>query len=299
MSVDETSNEAPEPGIFISHRSGDASFAAAYVHRTLVNRFGERSVFYAARGAAPGTDFETALTEAARHARVVIVLIGPTWLTATDEHGLRRIDRRTDWVRREIEAATQAGAWIIPVLLEGAKMMSEQDLPSSLATLAHRQALRLDPAHADSTISKLADTIVELLPEATAVDRPRAMARETLSGAELVAAITESARRDGRSVTTSLKIRREPVREGPIRDFFDRLHELHRWAGEPSTRTMASNIGKGVVSYGTIYAAFRGPRVPRWGHVELIVEELGGDIDIFRQAWVDARDAEDDAHEAS
>jgi hypothetical protein len=59
---------------------------------------------------------------------------------------------------------------------------------------------------------------------------------------------------------------------GPVTQLFDRLHDLHLRAGEPSTRRIATDIGGGgVISYATVYAAFRGPRVPNWAHLELIV----------------------------
>jgi hypothetical protein len=80
------------------------------------------------------------------------------------------------------------------------------------------------------------------------------------------------------------------VPDGPVRRLFDELLRLYRLAGEPSTRTLAKAVGFG---HATVHVALRGPRVPRWGLLELLVEALGGDVDRFRQLWIDARDAED------
>jgi tetratricopeptide (TPR) repeat protein len=88
-------------------------------------------------------------------------------------------------------------------------------------------------------------------------------------------------------------IRREPMPPGPIADLFDRLHELHLAAGLPSMREIAAGIGRGVISSSTIHNMFRGSRVPRWGFLELVVEELHGDPAEFRALWQAARVAED------
>ena len=88
-------------------------------------------------------------------------------------------------------------------------------------------------------------------------------------------------------------IKREPAPPGPVTELFDRLHAIHLEAGQPSIREIATGIGRGVISASTIHNVFRGPRVPRWGFLELIVEELHGDRAEFRTLWQAARIAED------
>lgn len=80
------------------------------------------------------------------------------------------------------------------------------------------------------------------------------------------------------------------VPDGPVRRLFDELRRLHRSAGEPSTRTLAKAVAHG---HATVHTALRGPRVPRWGLLELLVEELNGDVEYFKQLWIAARDFED------
>ncbi|MET8846864.1 WD40 repeat domain-containing protein [Amycolatopsis sp. NPDC004625] len=87
-------------------------------------------------------------------------------------------------------------------------------------------------------------------------------------------------------------LRRAATPPGPITDLFDRLHELHLRAGEPGLRQIAGDIGTGVVSHATVHTAFTGPRVPKWGYLELIVEALGGDPALFHRLWLAARQAE-------
>lgn len=78
---------------------------------------------------------------------------------------------------------------------------------------------------------------------------------------------------------------------GPLADLFDELHQLHHRAGWPSLRRMAAEVG---CSHTTIATAFSGPRPPRWGLLELIVETLGGDPEQFRAGWLAATQADPD-----
>lgn len=94
-------------------------------------------------------------------------------------------------------------------------------------------------------------------------------------------------------------INREPTPPGPITALFDRLHAIHLAAGQPSIREIASGIGRGVISSSTIHNMFRGPRVPKWGFLELVVEELRGDTAEFRILWQEARLAESPAGPAA
>jgi tetratricopeptide repeat protein/NB-ARC domain-containing protein len=87
-------------------------------------------------------------------------------------------------------------------------------------------------------------------------------------------------------------IKRVPTPPGPITELFERLHAIHLAAGQPSIREIATGIGRGVISPSTIHNMFRGPRVPRWGFLELVVEELHGDLSEFRTLWQAARVAE-------
>ncbi len=88
-------------------------------------------------------------------------------------------------------------------------------------------------------------------------------------------------------------IRRNPAPPGPVTELLDRLHELHLAAGQPSVRRMAVRIGRGRISSSTIHNMFRGPRVPGWEYLELVVQELRGDTVEFLALWQAARLAED------
>ena len=77
---------------------------------------------------------------------------------------------------------------------------------------------------------------------------------------------------------------------GPHRDLVDALHELHHHAGWPSLRHLAADTG---VSHTTVSKAFSQPALPAWGHLELLVEAMHGDVDRFRELWVCASEPAD------
>lgn len=79
---------------------------------------------------------------------MLIAIIGPNWL-GTQDDGPRRLDDPDDWVRLEVEAAISRGIRVIPVLVDGARMPVETELPQSLRGLARRQAVTLNPASLD------------------------------------------------------------------------------------------------------------------------------------------------------
>jgi hypothetical protein len=90
-------------GVFISYRgAADSLYAADLLYMGLSQAFGSESVFLDSESIKPGADFVRTLIEQVRHARVVLAVIGPRWLTAADASGRRRIDDPDDWIRREL-----------------------------------------------------------------------------------------------------------------------------------------------------------------------------------------------------
>jgi TIR domain len=128
-------------GIFVSYRRQETSHLAGRLADRLAGRFGEDQVFIDVDTMEPGVDFAEEIFRAVAACKVLVAIIGPAWLTATDERGGRRLDDPDDIVRLEIEAALARGVRVIPILVEGAVMPGRQDLPESLAGLARRNAL--------------------------------------------------------------------------------------------------------------------------------------------------------------
>jgi TIR domain len=128
-------------GIFVSYRRQESADLAGRLSDRLADRFGEDQVFIDVDTIELGVDFAEEISRAVAACQVLLAVIGPNWLTTTDERGRRRLDDPDDTVRLEIEAALARGVRVIPILVQGAVMPGRDDLPESLAGLARRNAL--------------------------------------------------------------------------------------------------------------------------------------------------------------
>ncbi len=133
--------------IFISYRRKDSQDICDRIYSSLSKAFGSDQVFRDIGAIAKGVDFRLAIARALQTARVEIVVIGPQWLTLTDEQGHRRLDAPNDQVRQEVELALKNQVIVVPVLVNQAAMPAEGDLPPSIAPLAYRnsRSVRPDP----------------------------------------------------------------------------------------------------------------------------------------------------------
>ncbi|WFE33314.1 toll/interleukin-1 receptor domain-containing protein [Micromonospora sp. WMMD975] len=72
------------------------------------------------------------------------------------------------------------------------------------------------------------------------------------------------------------------------RAFYAALQDLYLRAGKPSSRAVATAIGD--ISHTTVNSAIKGAKVPSWPITAKIVEHLGGDVERFRQLWVETQE---------
>jgi hypothetical protein len=150
-----TSLPAAPSRIFVSYRRDDTAYPSGWLFDKLAQHFGRDQVFKDIDSIQLGDDFVEVITAAVAQCDVLLALIGPRWLTIIDEDGRRRLDNPNDFVRLEIEAAITRQVLLIPVLVEGARMPREDELPPSMAKLARRQALELSPSHFDFDTNRL------------------------------------------------------------------------------------------------------------------------------------------------
>jgi hypothetical protein len=129
--------------IFICYRREDSSGHAGRLRDRLAEAFGESQVFLDIEHVGIGEDFIDRITRVVGSSWAVLVVIGQRWLSTTDARGRRRLDDESDYVRLEIATALRnpARATVIPVLVQGARMPAEEELPDDLRPLARRNAL--------------------------------------------------------------------------------------------------------------------------------------------------------------
>jgi len=130
-------------GIFISYRREDRAAHAGRLYDSLAERFGEEMVFMDVDTLEPGVEFREQIQQAVDSADAVLVIVGPGWTDSKDAGGARRLENPDDILRHEIEAALNGSTLVIPVLVGGAEMPQESELPGDLEKLASRNAVTL------------------------------------------------------------------------------------------------------------------------------------------------------------
>jgi tetratricopeptide (TPR) repeat protein len=149
------------PGIFLSYRNIERSYAPMLVDRELSRRFGPENVFQAGRSNLPAVHFPAEIDRRVEECDLLIALIDRPW-AGEDLHLLREPG---DWVRREIARALELGKRVLPVLLDGAEMPRTAELPEDIAPLTRRIALRMRPRTADTDLLRLIGEVERLVPE--------------------------------------------------------------------------------------------------------------------------------------
>src|SRR5512133_2052032 len=153
------------PGrIFISYRHQETAWPARQLFDVLVVRFPGEQVFKDVDSIEPGEDFVERITRAGGSCDALLALIGPQWLTITNKKGQRRLDDPEDYVRLEIETALTREIRVIPILVDETQMPEADELPPSLAPLAHRNAVQINSRTFDTQrlIATLRKTLAEL-----------------------------------------------------------------------------------------------------------------------------------------
>jgi WD40 repeat protein len=178
------------PGrVFISYRRQETSGLAGRLYERLAARLGDDQVFMDVDTIAPGLDFAEVIAEAVSTCEVLLAVIGPTWVTATDEDGQRRLEDPDDIVRLEIAAALERNIRVIPILVEGAVMPRRQQLPEDLVKLARRNALSLRHesfrSDADRLLTAMEPILHAAAPASVASDPPQ-VAREAVLPTDVV-----------------------------------------------------------------------------------------------------------------
>lgn len=129
--------------VFISYRRSDSLHITGRIHYQLSSLLGQQYVWRDLSEIPMGSHFANEIQRALADSRIVLVIIGSNWVTASDKHGPRLFDPR-DFVRLEVKAALDNPyTKVIPVLLDNTKMPKYKDLPPDLHGLCDRQAFRL------------------------------------------------------------------------------------------------------------------------------------------------------------
>ena len=135
--------------IFISYRREDAGFAVDQVHAALKPYAATADdIFVDVDNIPPGVDFIEHLNKYVDQCDVMLVAIGPNWKTV-------RLEDPDDFVRIEISSALARGIPVVPLLLGGASMPTEAQLPANLKPLVRRQAVNVPRGGVQAAIDRM------------------------------------------------------------------------------------------------------------------------------------------------
>jgi WD40 repeat protein len=163
-------------GIFLSYRREDAAPYARLLQYQLSERFPDARVFMDLDSIEAGLDFAEVIRDAVNSSAVLVALIGRQWATLADEQGRRRLDDPDDYVRFEVQTALKRGVRVIPVLVDNARPLRQQQLPSELHKLARLNALELTYGRYQYDSGRLLDLVQRVLAAPGDLARPRRLA---------------------------------------------------------------------------------------------------------------------------
>jgi tetratricopeptide (TPR) repeat protein len=165
--------------IFINYRRDDSIGTAGRLHDRLAQTFGRKNLFMDVDHIPAGVDFVNHLNSQVSGCDIFLVIIGPNWVNAQDDHGRRRLDNSDDFVVVEIAAALARNICVIPVLVDGSPVPRADELPDAIKPLARRNAVEVR----NTQFGRDAEALVDKIREALGGPRPAARLWPSLASA--------------------------------------------------------------------------------------------------------------------
>lgn len=139
--------------IFINYRRVDSSDIAQSIYDRLKKEW-EADIIYRDVDSLPlGTDLKEIEAQII-NSDMLLVVIGPTWLDC-EKDGEKRLFALKDWVRNEIEIGLEIEINVIPVLVSGAKMPNDKELPETIRRLVNQNRAELSNLKFEDDMGRL------------------------------------------------------------------------------------------------------------------------------------------------
>jgi hypothetical protein len=132
----------PARTIFISYRRTDSADITGRIYDRLKDRFGAEHVYKDVDSVPIGVDFRKHVDGLVARCDALIAVIGNQWLRT--EAGARDVSTIADRPHRDRRGA-RARDPVVPVLVGGAAVPPESDLPDDLRDLAYRNGIDVRP----------------------------------------------------------------------------------------------------------------------------------------------------------
>src|SRR5262249_50440497 len=130
-------------GIFVSYRQADAKAWAISLRDDLAEVFGADQVFLDKDTLHAG-NWRDQIHAALERCKVVLIVIGPRWLSIADDQNHPRIHLADDVHHQEVALAlSRSDVTVIPVLVDEASMPHPNQMPEDLRKLCDQQARKI------------------------------------------------------------------------------------------------------------------------------------------------------------
>ncbi len=146
--------------IFISYRRKDSADFTVALYNELCLLFGEDAIFKDINNIPPGLNFNEVLDEALEESAVVLVVMGPDYLSKEG----RRLFNENDWVRLEVVRSLERNLRVVPVLINGAPFPKKDQMPDDMWPLMSRQATTITNVSFKEDVFRLAEGISDTIP---------------------------------------------------------------------------------------------------------------------------------------
>ena len=152
------------PLVFVSYRRNDRAQQAELVARLLEEQLGKPRVFFDNTDMSPGQPLRLSLALALRRSQAMVVVVGPNW---TAEENRKRLDDESDWVRHELtKALARPGGEVVVLYVDGARVLTQPDLPEPLHGLLDRLYVTAPPLAFNDAVVALGVKLEESVPRA-------------------------------------------------------------------------------------------------------------------------------------
>jgi len=128
------------PIIVISYRRQDSNDIAHRIYEALKVKYGEKSVYIDIESIQPSADYRVHIRQTLERALVMLAVIGTQWRGVRQDGGARIFDP-DDPVRDEVETMLANRRAVMPVLVNGAAMPTDSEIPPSLLPFRYRHAI--------------------------------------------------------------------------------------------------------------------------------------------------------------
>jgi hypothetical protein len=147
--------------IFISYRRDDSRYQARRIYEAFLRGLPRENIFMDVDAIPLGVNFVKVLEGWVEQCDVLLVLMGAGWANSTDSKtGKRRLDNQKDFVRVEIRGALTRDIPVVPVLLDGAELPEEAELPDDIKGLLNRNAEFVEYRTFDTDVQRLIRKLV-------------------------------------------------------------------------------------------------------------------------------------------